>query len=173
MSGKLSAETNKALAEYKDSSPATLRSLQSAVLQDLNNIVKKQVIYDPKEPKRFAGITISERSPAVRSRAGAPGAGRQEVQGEDRSRFNRMLLRDAYPQRTAFSDGILCISDKFAATLASVGFICFLIGRFTGAGLLKKYSAHKMLGLYGLLNVLVCLLIFLQAGLAVSMRASS
>ena len=42
--------------------------------------------------------------------------------------------------------------------------ICFLIGRFTGAGFLKKYSAHKILGLYALLNVLVCFLIFCKLG---------
>src|SRR5208282_4254794 len=36
--------------------------------------------------------------------------------------------------------GTLAISDKGAANLASVGFFCFLVGRFTGAGLLKKFS---------------------------------
>jgi FHS family L-fucose permease-like MFS transporter len=61
-------------------------------------------------------------------------------------------------------NGILAISDKGAATLASVGFGCFLIGRFTGAMLLKKFSAHKVLGLYGLLNVAACLLVFLKLG---------
>jgi FHS family L-fucose permease-like MFS transporter len=60
--------------------------------------------------------------------------------------------------------GALGLSDKGAANLASVGFICFLVGRFTGAGLLKKYSAHKVLGLYALLNVIVCGLIFLKLG---------
>jgi FHS family L-fucose permease-like MFS transporter len=60
--------------------------------------------------------------------------------------------------------GLLSISDKGAATLASVGFVCFLIGRFTGAGLLKKFNAHKVLGLYGLLNVITCFLIFCKLG---------
>jgi MFS transporter, FHS family, L-fucose permease len=60
--------------------------------------------------------------------------------------------------------GVLCLSDKGAANLASVGFVCFLVGRFTGAGLLKKFSAHKVLGLYGLLNVVACLLVFLKLG---------
>lgn len=60
--------------------------------------------------------------------------------------------------------GALALSDKGAATLASLGFVCFLVGRFTGAMLLKKFSAHKVLGLYGLLNVLVCLLIFCKLG---------
>jgi MFS transporter, FHS family, L-fucose permease len=60
--------------------------------------------------------------------------------------------------------GAFALSDKGAANLASVGFFCFLAGRFTGAALLKKISAHKMLGLYGVINVLVCLLIFLKLG---------
>src|SRR5690242_2647457 len=47
--------------------------------------------------------------------------------------------------------GVLTLSDKGAANLASLAFGCFLLGRITGAGLLRKYSAHKVLGLYGLL----------------------
>ena len=88
----------------------------------------------------------------------------KKLQGDDRNRFNRMLLADAYPKEIPFTDGVLCISDRCAANLASLGFICFLIGRFTGAGFLKKYSAHKILGLYALLNVLVCFLIFCKLG---------
>ena len=60
--------------------------------------------------------------------------------------------------------GVLILSDKGAANLASAGFFCFLAGRFTGAALLKKFSPHKMLGLYGLINVVVCLLIVLKLG---------
>ena len=62
------------------------------------------------------------------------------------------------------ADGLLSISDKGAAYLVSVGFVCFLTGRFTGAALLKKFSAHKILGLYGFMNVVACLLIFLKLG---------
>jgi MFS transporter, FHS family, L-fucose permease len=60
--------------------------------------------------------------------------------------------------------GSLSISDQGAANLASLGFVCFLVGRFTGAGILKKFSPHKVLGLYGLLNVIVCGLVFLKLG---------
>jgi FHS family L-fucose permease-like MFS transporter len=60
--------------------------------------------------------------------------------------------------------GILALSDKGAATLASLGFVFFLTGRFTGAGLLRKFPAHKVLGLYGVLNVIACLLIFCKLG---------
>jgi len=60
--------------------------------------------------------------------------------------------------------GILAISNKGASNLASLGFVCFLIGRFTGAGLLKKFAAHKVLGLYAVLNVAATLLVFAKLG---------
>ncbi len=60
--------------------------------------------------------------------------------------------------------GGLGLSDKGAANLASVAFLCFLLGRASGAWLLKKVSAHKTLGLYGLLNVLMTLLVFFKLG---------
>jgi len=60
--------------------------------------------------------------------------------------------------------GVLAISDKGAANLASLGFVCFLVGRFTGSLLLKRFSAHKILGLYGVLNVICCGLVFLKLG---------
>jgi FHS family L-fucose permease-like MFS transporter len=61
-------------------------------------------------------------------------------------------------------DGLMHISDKGASTLASLGFFCFLAGRVSGAAILKKYSAHRVLGTYGLINVLVCLVVFLKLG---------
>lgn len=60
--------------------------------------------------------------------------------------------------------GVLAISDKGASNLASLGFVFFLVGRFSGAVLLKKYSAHKILGLYALLNVIVTFLVFCKLG---------
>jgi FHS family L-fucose permease-like MFS transporter len=60
--------------------------------------------------------------------------------------------------------GVLGLSDKGAANLASLAFGCFLAGRISGAALLKKYSAHKVLGLYGVLNVVVTLLVFFKLG---------
>ena len=61
-------------------------------------------------------------------------------------------------------DGTLAFSNQGASNLASFGFICFLIGRFTGAGLLSKFSAHKVLGLYAALNVAACAVVFLKLG---------
>lgn len=72
------------------------------------------------------------------------------------------FMRPAWLEKGA--DGTLHLSNAFASILASGGFVCFLLGRFTGAGLLKKFSAHKMLGIYGALNVVACLLIFAKLG---------
>ncbi|MEO8596849.1 MAG: MFS transporter [Candidatus Solibacter sp.] len=60
--------------------------------------------------------------------------------------------------------GVLRLTDQGASNLASLGFVCFLTGRFTGAGILRKFAAHKVLGTYAAANVLVCLLIFLKLG---------
>jgi len=60
--------------------------------------------------------------------------------------------------------GVLGLSDKGAANLASLAFGCFFVGRVTGSALLRKYSAHKVLGLYGMLNVAATLLVFLKLG---------
>jgi FHS family L-fucose permease-like MFS transporter len=60
--------------------------------------------------------------------------------------------------------GALALSDQGAANLASLGFFCFLVGRFSGAAVLRTFSAHKVLGLYGLLNVATCFLIFCKLG---------
>ena len=60
--------------------------------------------------------------------------------------------------------GLLGLSDRGASALASGGFIFFLVGRFIGAGLLKKFSAHKVLALFACLACLCSLLVFLKLG---------
>ena len=61
-------------------------------------------------------------------------------------------------------NGVLGFTDKAAANLASLGFLCFLIGRFTGSAILKKFAAHSVLGLYSAISVVLCLVIFLKLG---------
>jgi FHS family L-fucose permease-like MFS transporter len=61
-------------------------------------------------------------------------------------------------------NGALGFSNKAASNLASLGFLCFLIGRFTGSAILKKFAAHKVLGFYSAAAVVLCLLIFLKLG---------
>jgi len=60
--------------------------------------------------------------------------------------------------------GAVRFTDSGAATLASLGFVCFLTGRFTGAAILRVFAAHRVLGLYGVLNVLACLVVVLKLG---------
>jgi FHS family L-fucose permease-like MFS transporter len=40
------------------------------------------------------------------------------------------------------SNGVLSLSNKGASNLASAGSLCFLLGRFSGAGLLRRFCAH-------------------------------
>jgi FHS family L-fucose permease-like MFS transporter len=65
---------------------------------------------------------------------------------------------------TTAANGTLALTNKGASNLASLGFACFLVGRFMGAALLKRYSAHKVLALYGSLSVLLTFLVFLKLG---------
>ena len=62
------------------------------------------------------------------------------------------------------ANGVVALSDKGASNLQSLGLVCFLVGRFSGSAILKKYSAHKVLGLYGALNVLMTFVVFLKLG---------
>ncbi len=64
----------------------------------------------------------------------------------------------------AVEGGKILLSDRGAANLSTAAFGCFLLGRVCGAVILKKSSAHKVLGAFGVLNVLVCLLIFMKLG---------
>lgn len=61
-------------------------------------------------------------------------------------------------------NGLLGLSNQGAANLASIGFFCFLLGRFSGAALMKKFSAHRMLAVYAGANVVLCILVFLKLG---------
>ncbi|PTY03253.1 hypothetical protein DB347_22520 [Opitutaceae bacterium EW11] len=62
------------------------------------------------------------------------------------------------------SEAPVKITNQTASTLASLGFFCFLAGRFSGAGLLKKFAPHKVLGIYALVNVLMCGVIMMKLG---------
>jgi FHS family L-fucose permease-like MFS transporter len=60
--------------------------------------------------------------------------------------------------------GVLVFSDKGASNLMSLGFVLFLLGRFSGTALLKKFKAHSLLTIYGVLNVIACILIIAKLG---------
>ena len=62
--------------------------------------------------------------------------------------------------------GTLTLSDQVAASLASGGLLCFLVGRFVGSALLKKFTAYRVLGWFAAINVVACLGIVLKLGWA-------
>jgi fucose permease len=123
-----------------------------ALAQDLNNVVLKQNLYTS---ERFQGVQLQEKTRQALA---------QDAKTVNQPRLNRLLLADAYPQELTFHDGVLGLTNQFAATLASVGFVCFLLGRVSGAALLRKFSAHKMLGLYSVINAVLCFVVFLKLG---------
>lgn len=62
-------------------------------------------------------------------------------------------------------DGVYYINEQGASRLLGVaGFGLFLVGRFTGAGIVRKVSAHRVLGAYGVVNVLLCGVVMLRLG---------
>lgn len=67
--------------------------------------------------------------------------------------------------RTILKEGSYFINETGATFfLGTIGFPLFLLGRVTGTAFLRKISAHKLLGLYALLNVFVCLLVVFKIG---------
>jgi FHS family L-fucose permease-like MFS transporter len=62
------------------------------------------------------------------------------------------------------AEGVRRISDAGGSALQSMGFVCFLAGRVFGSWLLKRLSAHKVLGAFNVLNIVVCFGIFLNLG---------
>jgi FHS family L-fucose permease-like MFS transporter len=62
-------------------------------------------------------------------------------------------------------DGQRFVSEQGATKLlAYIGFALFLIGRFTGAGILNKIAAHKVLATYAAANAVLMVLIVLKLG---------
>lgn len=147
----LSDATVQTLARYKEGA-ASATAARVALMQDLNSLILKTNFY---APERFQGVALQAKTKELL----APGTSPRSL-----PRLNRLLLADAYPQELVFHDGIFGVTDALAAKLASVGFFCFLLGRVTGAAMLRRISAHKMLGLYSVINAVLCFLIFLKLG---------
>lgn len=177
-------------ADHRNLLTVLVQDLNTIVKQDPNKVErdgpnagkKVEILADP---QRFTGVLLGKRTQEMltlwlEQRKAADAAAAQRAEGQKQSEappaakdasdrvslpvLNRLLLQDTYPKILPFNDTIQCISDKFASLLASLGFVCFLIGRFSGAALVKKFSAHKVLGLYGLLNVAACFLVFAKLG---------
>jgi len=151
LASKLSDKTLQVLAHHEQGLSSDT-AVRVALMQDLNSLILKESIYTP---ERFNGVTLKDATRQLLA---------QGPKNRNDARLNRMLLADAYPGMLEFRDGIIGVTNQFAATLVSVGFACFLLGRVSGAALLRRVSAHKTVGLYAALNVVLCLLIFLKLG---------
>jgi fucose permease len=151
VNGRLSPSTVEALNGFREGALSETAA-RIEVIRDLNSVISQQTLYTP---DRFKGIALGDRTRQVLS---------QESASRDVPRLNRLLLADAFPDQLAYRDGVLAVTNRAAATLASFGFICFLLGRVSGAALLRRLSANRTVGLYGALNVAACLLVFLKLG---------
>jgi hypothetical protein len=148
---KLSASTVQNLAHLKDGT-ASETTARVALMQDLNSLILKTNLYSP---ALFSAVALQDTTKQLLA---------QDAKTRNEARLNRLLLADAYPKELAYHDGHVGITNKLAAMLASFGFLCFLLGRVSGAALLARFSAHKLVGLYAVLNVGLCALIFLKLG---------
>ncbi len=150
LAANLSGTTRQTLARLHEGRTSETAA-RIALAQDLNSLIARESLYDP---QRFSGVALSPKTKELAA----------QTPGRHDARLNRLLLADAFPGELAFQDGVVAVTNQFAATLASVGFFCFLMGRVSGAALLRKVSAHKMLGLYSIINAVLCLLVFLKLG---------
>ncbi len=66
---------------------------------------------------------------------------------------------------TYLKDGQYFVTDFGSTRLFSLGGLgLFLIGRFLGSALLRVFSAHLVLGVFAALDVVACLLVFMNLG---------
>jgi FHS family L-fucose permease-like MFS transporter len=70
------------------------------------------------------------------------------------------LLKNGFAQ----TNGNWHLTDIGASRMLSVGFFLFFIGRVIGAAILRKTSAHRALGTYALINLILCVLVVLKVG---------
>lgn len=70
-----------------------------------------------------------------------------------------------FANRTELRNGSFFINEQGATfLLGTIGFPLFLIGRATGAMIMKKFKANKVLGIYGLANVILCGIVVAKVG---------
>jgi FHS family L-fucose permease-like MFS transporter len=85
----------------------------------------------------------------------------EELPSISQSIANSWLFVD----RAILRDGAYFVNEKGATfLLGTIGFPLFLIGRATGAVILRKLKAHRILGTYALFNVFLCGIVVLKLG---------
>jgi len=66
---------------------------------------------------------------------------------------------------TVVHDGAYYVNEKGATRLLGfVAFVLFCLGRFVGSAVINKAPAHRVLGTYALINVLLCGVVVLKLG---------
>lgn len=180
LASRLSESTKVTLAQYQ-ARAASESAARVAIQQDLKGIINPKDKDKGKEPlytpERFSKVALSDKTKEVLAQVLAARAACEQARGDkakeklaeeavkrSEPRLNRLLLADAYPNELAFQDGVVSITDRTAANLVIILSACFLLGRVTGSWLLRRVSAHKLVGLYGLLNILFSLLVFCKIG---------
>jgi FHS family L-fucose permease-like MFS transporter len=84
-----------------------------------------------------------------------------EVPAISQGLVHSWLLKDGAVLR----DGAYYIDEKGAAQLqGGVGFALFFLGRLMGSAVLRKASAHRVLGFYSFINVILCTIVALKLG---------
>jgi fucose permease len=156
----LSPATTGLLANSKGAGADTA-PLRLALLHDLNRILRQELDKGDQKPAlydaaRFSGVTLSAKTQQL--------VAENPEKDNPRMRLNRLLLHDAFPKAIAYDDSVFALSDKGAGNLSSFAFGFFLLGRLVGAWLMKKAPAHKTLGLFALMNVLICALVIGKLG---------
>lgn len=62
-------------------------------------------------------------------------------------------------------DGAYFVNEQGATRLLGyVGFVLFCVGRFVGSAIINKAPAHRVLGAYAILNVILCGIVVLKLG---------
>ncbi len=76
-----------------------------------------------------------------------------------------MAVSWIFADRTILRNGAFFINEKGATfLLGTIAFPLFLIGRASGAAILRKLKAHRVLGTYALINVILCAVVVLKLG---------
>ena len=88
LAGHLSPVTTTALADYRGQG-ADATTLQKALLQDLNRVLRGSSIYDT---QRFSGVALRSKVKKLLE---------QDLEGSDLPGLNRLLFEDAYPKELA------------------------------------------------------------------------
>jgi MFS transporter, FHS family, L-fucose permease len=70
-----------------------------------------------------------------------------------------------FKERAVLRDGAHYVNEQGATfLLGTIGFPLFLLGRATGAAILRKVKAHRAVGTYAIANVLLCGVVTLRLG---------